>query len=268
MVASFIIPVSLMSIFPHQEPRFIIPVLSPLVFLSNLFLKNPFEIPLLTQVRNKKLKEGKIKQRRINKVKFLWYIFNIIFTIFYGFCHQGGVLQLTSHLASELKAKPHLTHIHLVTSYTYPMPISLLHLKNTQKTLTNDNKYKYKLIKDFYIYELGNMDSAQVYGKIVTTLYKCKETFRMKKIPYRIYYALPIDMLNEFENLMLRNSSHKLKYSVIKGFYPHVSFENYSALSTFPILISSNVKYILQNFREIFLMFLYKFQLLLLKIEV
>ncbi|XP_011501597.1 PREDICTED: GPI mannosyltransferase 4 isoform X2 [Ceratosolen solmsi marchali] len=40
MVASFIIPIAMLSIFPHQEPRFIIPVLIPLVFLFAHWIKN------------------------------------------------------------------------------------------------------------------------------------------------------------------------------------------------------------------------------------
>ena len=272
-MASFVIPVTLMSIFPHQEPRFIIPVLLPLVFLCTSRVTNTFDIPAINPNKNAKVRGVRKKQREIGKLELAWYIFNVALTFFYGFCHQGGVLPLTSHLALELKVKPDLTPIHVFTSFTYPIPTGLLHLKNTQKTYSSSGKYKYKLIKDFYLHEFGDKDLAFIYEKISSTVYECEEMFKVKRTPCRIYYALPIIMLNELEEFTPKNTTRKLNYSIVRSFYPHISTEKLQGLSIFPVCGNLDqlflcIRYAAQNITEDLFKFLYQFQLLLLKIEI
>lgn len=271
-MASFVIPVSLMSIFPHQEPRFIIPILLPLVFLCTSHVTSTFYMIMSIQDKNAKVREAKNKKSVIGKIELVWYILNIAFTLFYGFCHQGGVLPLTSHLAIELKVKPHLTHLHVFTSSTYPIPTGLLHLKNTQKTYSSSGKYKYKLIKDFYLHEFGSKDLAFVYEKISSTVYECEEMFEVKKTPCRIYYALPRNMFDELAEFISKNASHKLNYSIVNSFYPHISMEKLRWSSTLPICTNLDqlLLYIMcaaQNITGDLFKFMYQFQLLLLKIE-
>lgn len=271
MMSSFILPVLLLSIFPHQEPRFIIPILLPVVFLFTPYLKNSSDKVPTTQSHYSK-KEVKKRRNGIGKLELIWYIFNIIFTIFYGFCHQAGVLPLTSHLAFELKGKPQLTHIHVFTTSTYSIPTGLLHLRNTHKTYISGEKYKYKLKKDFYLYEMGGEDISYVYDKILSTVNECKETFRTKNIPCRIYYALPLNVLSELEDYKIKNTSHKLNYTLAKAFYPHVTTEklpllsHYSSCTNLDQLFSCVKHFVHNNVKNMFI-FLYQFQLILLKIE-
>lgn len=131
MITSFIIPIVLLSIFPHQEPRFLIPVTLPLVFLHSQRIRSHEEQNIF-QKQEKGFKVFIKKDSVLNKkdgLLKLWYFINIILVVFYGFIHQAGVYPLMEHFAEELQNKPRLTTIHLVTSHIYPLPISLLHVK-------------------------------------------------------------------------------------------------------------------------------------------
>jgi len=231
MTFTFIVPVVLLSLFPHQEPRFIIPVLFPLVFL---YAPELSQVPSLDIVQRYDDGNGEscgsVKPTRHKSRKLiLWYVSNLLLTFFYAFAHQGGVLQLVSHFTTELEAKPHLTHVHLYTSYSYSLPTALLQLRNTRRIYRSSSNYKYKLIQDFHLYEQGSKPLPQVFDSIARGLKDCEEKFAVKRIPYRLYYALPASAINEFAKLS-SNNSHLFRFHVIKTFYPHISVEKLPSL--------------------------------------
>ncbi|XP_011311140.1 GPI mannosyltransferase 4 [Fopius arisanus] len=267
MTACFIIPIALLSIFPHQEPRFIIPVLLPLVFLNGGFFGN--EGSLRTVV------DPSITRREPSRIKWqvIWWIFNIALTIFYGFLHQGGVLPLASHFSHELKAKPELTHIHLFTSYTYSLPTAFLQLKNTKKIYTSSTKHRYQLKQDFFLYEEGSKDLPEVYADIRRTLTDCEKKHRNQKIPYRLYYAMPVNLFPQFIEHILINGTRDLSYQTTGVFYPHVSTENLPRFSVhFDCFLVESLSLCLNhlttNFSSDLVNLLQNFGLLLLRIEV
>ncbi|CAG5102382.1 Similar to PIG-Z: GPI mannosyltransferase 4 (Drosophila melanogaster) [Cotesia congregata] len=231
MTACFILPIGLLSLFPHQEPRFIIPVIFPVVFLyspiierSNRLLvcKNTREIVGLVQ-----------KNIGVRRLQYLWGISNILLIIFYGFLHQGGVLPLTRHVARELKAKPELTHIHLFTSYTYSLPTALLQLRNTKRTYTSSDQHRYKLKQDFFLYEQGSKAMSDVLGIINSKIVECETKLKSDKIPYRVYYALPFNSLSNFinEHNLAVNGTNNLTFSTVSIFYPHLTTEKLPLLN-------------------------------------
>ena len=71
-----------LSCAPHQEPRFLLPSIVPLVFLYG----------------------GKVaKQKQSSKTAFswqliIWVVFNLILYIFFGWLHQGGLVPSLIHL--------------------------------------------------------------------------------------------------------------------------------------------------------------------------
>lgn len=240
MTCTFIIPIALLSLFPHQEPRFIIPVLFPLVFL---YAPELSQVPSLDIVRrfNKDDNDNNsgescdsVVPKRHSRPKKLvfWYISNLLLAFFYAFVHQGGVLPLTSHVAAELKAKPYLTHVHLYTSYSYPLPTALLQLRNTRRVYHSsgsEHKYKYKLTQDFHLYEQGSKPLSRVFDNIARNIRDCEGKFVTKKIPYRFYYALPATAMMEFVELS-RNRSHQFSFHLVNTFYPHLSMEKLPSL--------------------------------------
>ena len=92
MMISFVIPIALLSIFPHQEPRFILPVILLLQFSH--WIKSP-EIGAMNIANKKKptMRSNTVKENKFG-LKSVWYLCNVIIVIFYGFIHQGGVLHL------------------------------------------------------------------------------------------------------------------------------------------------------------------------------
>lgn len=225
MTMSFIIPIILLSIFPHQEPRFIIPTLLPLAFLYAPNMSQISGVDTVARIaKNNEYGDAfTARNSKLNKLQIFWFICNIALTFFYGYAHQGGVLPLSSHIATELKAKPDLTHIHLFTSNTYSIPTALLHLRNTRKTYLSSANHKYKLVKDFYLYEQGSKPLKDVCNIIALKLRECEQKYVTKRIPYRLYYALPATNLEEF--MLIRNSTNLFNYHTVNKFYPHVTVE-------------------------------------------
>lgn len=222
MTASFVVPIMVLSIFPHQEARFLIPVTLPLIFLHSQ--------------RIRRTKDKVHKERNIFNIKLmenfsgnymlsLWYFFNIISTVFYGFLHQGGIFPLISHISQEIQYKPQLTSLHLVTSHVYSLPISLLQLHNSKVTVINrDTKKKYKVGRQVFTHELGSLPMEHVHRKLGELLYNCEEKKQVQKLNYRLYLALPATLSEDFHATSLKNIS-KFSYSIDHIFYPHVSTE-------------------------------------------
>lgn len=276
MVASFAVPIALLSIFPHQEPRFIIPVLLPLVYLfSHVIEEYLYDVNIIVD-NNGKVESIKIKNKDQleNKswLKTIWYSSNIFLALFYGFIHQGGLIPLTSHLYKELRSKPELTHVHFLSSHSYSLPTGLLHLRNTKRTYSSNLGFKYKLTKDFHMNELGSMDAPSMHKQILLTLKSCEKKLKIKKVPYRIYYALPFSFYNEFIDYALQNDTQVFTISSIKEFYPHISTEKLPTFNvsweclTFRGLQNCSWNF-LENFSDNVLNFFKQFSLVLLQIE-
>ena len=66
-------PVLVLSLFPHQEPRFLVPIVPLVVLIS---VKHLSHLPSL----------------RKNMYLTVWVIFNTALSLFYGVFHQGGVI--------------------------------------------------------------------------------------------------------------------------------------------------------------------------------
>lgn len=80
ILMSHFIPLFLLSIFPHQEPRFLIPLLCPLVILSS----------------------SRFSGQKFGKCMIiLWSVFNLLGCAFFGFCHQGGIIPAISRIHQE-----------------------------------------------------------------------------------------------------------------------------------------------------------------------
>ncbi|XP_063240991.1 GPI mannosyltransferase 4 [Bacillus rossius redtenbacheri] len=209
MTASWLVPVALLSLFPHQEPRFLVPVTLPLVFLYTRRLHRHGGLALSC-----------------------WYACNILLTAFFGFAHQGGVWPLAEHFSREMAAKPRLTAVHLVTSYVYPLPLFPLMLRNSRRPLfSRQTNQHYRLAREFHPYELGSGGLDRVLGRAESLITSCERTYAEKKLDYRVYVALPMSLAERFYGLVDRTNS-SLSYATVKVFYPHVSTE---ALPSFPL---------------------------------
>ncbi|BFZ19703.1 hypothetical protein BsWGS_22742 [Bradybaena similaris] len=111
-----LVPVFSLSIFPHQEPRFLIPALPVFVIMG---------AKLITPVMPGKL-----------SFFALWTAFNIVLTLVYGYMHQAAIIPALSIYQQKLSS-PSSHSYHAIFYKTYPPPrhLLLLHPNNTQASI-------------------------------------------------------------------------------------------------------------------------------------
>ncbi|XP_014284013.1 GPI mannosyltransferase 4 [Halyomorpha halys] len=227
MTSSFVIPITLLSAIPHQEPRFLIPVTLPLVFLHSQRIRSISENSSVVSKKENgytAFLKAKVKPDSRNGLLTTWYIVNIIFSVFFGFVHQAGVYNLVDHFSKEIEAKPRLTMIHLVTSHMYPLPISLLQLKYGSAAtvhFTNSTR-RFQRSRDVYTYELGTASMESVTDKLAELLHTSEQNWKEKRLKYRLYYACPGTLKTDFELACL---AHKMKAKIETVFHRHFSTE-------------------------------------------
>ncbi|XP_046674353.1 GPI mannosyltransferase 4-like [Homalodisca vitripennis] len=228
MTSACIIPIALLSIFPHQEPRFIIPITLPLVFLHSQRIRNVHDVQQICEKQDKGLKvfiKKEVSQNYKDKILSVWYLLNMILVLVYGFVHQAGVYPLLDHMSVVMKEKPRLTAVHLVTSFVYPLPISLLRLQHA-KTFVIEGRSglkRYQTARDFFTYEMGLSDTVENAAKKVREVVGTSEKiWQEKRLKYKVFLAIPTSRLAEFE---INAYKMNITYFVEQIFYPHVATE-------------------------------------------
>ncbi|KAJ8308359.1 hypothetical protein KUTeg_013233 [Tegillarca granosa] len=105
-------PVFILSLFPHQEPRFLIPLLSLVMFLYAKF----------------SIESGFWQLQVISHL-----FFNIPLFILFGFLHQGGVVPCLGHIQSGLNLEQFTFQDRFIFYHTYMPPRHLLHIRKNFK---------------------------------------------------------------------------------------------------------------------------------------
>ncbi|KPV74278.1 glycosyltransferase family 22 protein [Rhodotorula graminis WP1] len=88
-LSTFFVPLVALSVLPHQEPRFLVPLVLPVVLLA----------PYTSIFRSATSRAG--KTRRV--IWVLWLAHSFGFTIMFGYLHQGGLVPATLALNGELR---------------------------------------------------------------------------------------------------------------------------------------------------------------------
>ncbi|NXF07982.1 PIGZ mannosyltransferase, partial [Smithornis capensis] len=105
----YFVPLAFLSLFSHQEPRFLIPLIMPLVLFS-------------------------ASHNRAMKWKHLIVIFNLLGAFLFGCLHQGGLIPCLFHLEQLIHSpasSDHPRHYTLLFAHTYMPPRFLLNIKKT-----------------------------------------------------------------------------------------------------------------------------------------
>lgn len=113
-----------LSCAPHQEPRFILPSIVPLVFLYGRKVVGTDELESITRSVSAKKKQPKV----VLTLLVFWIAFNLILYIFFGWLHQGGLLSSLLHLERPsilLKNDSHDRSIRAIFYKTYMPPTFL-----------------------------------------------------------------------------------------------------------------------------------------------
>lgn len=203
------VPLLIHSLIPHQEPRFIIPILLPLVFLYgdklyNTSMKAPFE----------------------NKLFKIWIGFNLAMTCYYGFLQQGGVYHLSTNIYEKIESTPRYVEFHLVTSYMYSYPRILLNQPDTSQ-IYKSHGVAYQRKPRVHYYE----EQSKTIPELIEHV---QEIFKSNyNSTFEIIVALPKLFAGEFEHNI------GLKYSFVTNIYPHFSAEAIGRVNLWSIIDQS-----------------------------
>lgn len=180
----YFIPILLLSIFPHQEARFLIPLLPLLCFLYGQKLFSKSSIP-----------------------RSIWIALNLICTIFFGQVHQGGVIQ-----ALEYAKINNLTGT-LLFWKTYMPPRHLLHQTNEHPQLRvidlmgSSHKYAYT-----QIHKTLESDSVNLVTLSTINLEFCSKNIKCK-IEENFFPHLTMEHLPNLVKLWNNCDENNTKFS-------------------------------------------------------
>lgn len=239
MTMSFISPIFMLSVFPHQEPRFIIPVILPLVYLHGMkILPEPDKI--LVKVTECSIEERK-KDLKLSKTNYFffkaWLILNSLLLIFYGFIHQGGVYSATNYLYKDIRLSALDTEFNIITSNIYSLPESFFLQKAANKLYSHYNS-RYSVKKRVYLYERGSEELSTVIALIsnITTLKHTLEYSKNSTTKYKIYLLISSSRNRELECLLQKSN---VIGKQIDKFGPHISIEAFPDFSRYCLKLTS-----------------------------
>ncbi|KAL3271142.1 hypothetical protein HHI36_021639 [Cryptolaemus montrouzieri] len=225
MTLSSVIPLALLSIFPHQEPRFILPLLLPLVYLYGTKILPEKEQGVI------KADPNSFKATTVNETSnffyITWFFINVILMVFFGFLHQGGVVPALSHISKIAKRYDNSVELHIFSSHTYMLPKFLL-LQRQRETKTdgfiNDIDYSNKRI---HIYDVGTND-LEFLARKIDVVYSSLRNTRGKR--FKMFLLIPVN--SKYDFLKKIRLTH-LSIDEVNVFYPHVSTEALSNVGEF-----------------------------------
>lgn len=218
MLCSLVTPVCVLSLFQHQEARFIIPTLVPLVYLYG----NHLHVTECDDAQIKKLKTFFLSS---------WYMSNIVLTLFYGFVHQGGIYLFTNKLYYEMKQfQSYGVHTHVITTHSYSIPTYLLQIESTTATWHDRaSGNRYKLAPNTFIHKYGSLPIKDLYYKIDEVLSDAEMMLHEDGRKYRFYVVSPCSL----EESLMKEGWEYYYFELVPetSYYPHFCME---ALPSFP----------------------------------
>lgn len=239
MTGTIFAPVLMLSLFNHQEARFLIPITVPIILLHSPKLITG--VNLTSFMRESKWNLIRFLSQHINVTisgRFIlkvWYAMNILFTLFFGFIHQGGIVQLTDYMSDYYQqAEKQQSQIHLVTSHIYKIPESLLVIPNSNIINTDDETTEMKQhmnARRFFLYEYGSMDIEMMFKRMKIILDAAEMKFKERQIKYDVLLAIPISKAYELNEIFYKHQ-HLISYKEQNVFYPHLSTEAFPNIYT------------------------------------
>ena len=209
IICNYIIVFSLgvLSCAPHQEPRFLLPLLVPLTILHGKDI-------LVTN--------GKRKWISI----IFWFLFNLLLLLFFGQFHQGAVIpsllevpSIVSH--SNVGMDSRLPPSAIITYHTYMPPTFLLRQGKSNRLFVNDsddqdckiqnNKFNgSNVCNNIPLVDLMGADTSTLNATINSLLSCYDEDEEQKKDGY-LYLIAPSVSINNLEYL-----KHEVQWSKLQ----------------------------------------------------
>ena len=110
LLFSYFVPLIILSVFPHQEARFLVPLLAPLAMLYG---------------------QKVFGWTAWKPWGFLWIIPNLLAATFFGVFHQGGLVPCLQHLQNTTSQLPGQPTTHVIFYHTYMPPHHLFLMNQT-----------------------------------------------------------------------------------------------------------------------------------------
>jgi len=204
---TFIVSLGGLSIFPHQEPRFLIPLTVPMVLMNAHKLRWKFgnHKPLIV----------------------IWYAFNIAATVFFGLVHQGGVTPAVKYIARDLQLKQNTVEANVIWSHTYmPPTFELLRISERSRRLKEDAKKTSDMFPSYFLRPGVRLNFHDMAGKdldihVKNEIFALTTRAKLKK-NVENFIVLPIHLLEELQNSL---RSDGIKFKSLAYFFPHVSLD-------------------------------------------
>ena len=189
LLASYFVPIGLLSIFPHQEPRFLIPLLSSIM----LYYRH------MCHYRWHRVAIG------------VWLVTNLLCAGFYGNIHQSGVTQALTYCQQQGQvSQPNSSTTHIIMYHTYMPPKHLL-------SMTSDNMSVNGETNGIVLHDLmGNK-----IDNLLNHILKISSNHSSNDVSIKV-----IATATALENCDFEWKTEKIHFKQEKSFYPHVSTEN------------------------------------------
>ena len=209
---TFVTAMAMLSMIPHQEPRFLIPLTLPIVLMNAHKLRT-------------KIFGGK-------PLLFLWYMFNIAGLFFFGFTHQGGV---TPFLRSNQDILPSLSNdvkqLNIIFSHTYMPPKFPLLMPYSNKSEITKWHFDYPLYYNektpkLNFIEMGSKPvEVDVKEKLIEVILEKNKKYSKQKI--KTFVVIPTILKEKLETSLENILTFKSVYYT----FPHISVESLSEAS-------------------------------------
>lgn len=211
LVFSFAFPLIALSFTPHQEPRFLLPLLVPLVLLLGPFI-----------VR----RQGTIARL----MRSLWYAGNAVCVLFYGFFHQGGVYDAQHFLHRHIhQGRAAATQTHLLYFHTYMPPLSLLAVPHRSQVVVeergmNGTTKRYRRGQSVFIEDLAGAPYDELMRRCARLVAEAHSKYQAKKMKTEIFVIFPATISSGVEQLL--QPFPLLSWRQVHQSFPHLSMED------------------------------------------
>ena len=204
LLFSFAFPLITLSLTPHQEPRFLLPLLVPLVLLLGPFLIRSHGFwPKI--------------------MRSIWYAGNAVCILFFGFLHQGGIYGVQQFFRHNLLQLHDLTQTHIVYSHTYMPPVSLLTIADVESPSSAIARLRRST--NVHVEDFAGAPLEEVKARLFGLLEAAKVKWETRRIKSEIFTVIPATLDERVQRLFNKKES-LVTLKTVKHSYVHLSMED------------------------------------------
>lgn len=206
LVFSFAFPLAALSLTPHQEPRFLLPLLVPLVLLLGPFI-----------VR----RQGPTARA----LRSIWYAGNAVCLLFFGFFHQGGLYETQTYLHRHIsQERGPGSQTHLLYFHTYMPPLSLLAVPHRSQVVERNNGTRYRRGQSVFVQDMAGAPFDELMRRCARLVAEAHSKYQRNKMKTEIFVVFPATLLSDVQDLL--QPFPLLSWKEVHRSYPHLSMED------------------------------------------